>query len=81
METTMRANARILLAAGTLASAIIFAAGGAYGQSARFDALANLPFEENRPTEETAQTLPDELLFQRATQSYLWALPLINTSA
>jgi hypothetical protein len=45
----------------------------------RFDELANLPFTENRPTKETAQTLRDELLFQRATQAYLWALPLINT--
>ena len=45
----------------------------------RFDELANLRFMENRPTKETAQTLRDELLFQRATQTYLWALPLINT--
>jgi hypothetical protein len=45
----------------------------------RFDQLANLPFAENRPTTETAQMLRDELLFQRATQTYLWALPLINT--
>jgi len=28
---------------------------------------------------ETAQTLREELLFQRAVQTYLWALPLINT--
>jgi hypothetical protein len=48
------------------------------GQS-HFEQLANLPFSENRPTVETAQTLTDELLFQRATQTYLWALPLINT--
>ena len=34
---------------------------------------------ENRPTPETAKLLKDELLFQRATQTYLWALPLINT--
>jgi hypothetical protein len=47
--------------------------------SARFDELANLPFTENRPTKETTQTLRDELLYQRATQTYLWALPLINT--
>jgi hypothetical protein len=45
----------------------------------RFDELVNLRFVENRPTKETAQTLRDELLFQRATQTYLWALPLINT--
>jgi hypothetical protein len=48
------------------------------GQS-RFDQLANLPFAENRPTADTTQTLQDELLFQRATQTYLWAMPLINT--
>ena len=48
-------------------------------QTSRFDELANLPFAENRPTVETAQTLRDELLFQRATQAYLWALPLLNT--
>ena len=47
--------------------------------SNRFDELARLPFLENRPTVETAQTLRDELLFQRASQAYLWALPLINT--
>ena len=40
-------------------------------QTSRFDELANLPFNENRPTEQTAQTLRDELLFQRATQTYL----------
>jgi len=46
---------------------------------ASFDKLANLPFLENRPTKETAEALREELLFQRATQTYLWALPLINT--
>jgi hypothetical protein len=48
------------------------------GQS-RFDELANLPFNQNFPTAQTAATLRDELLFERATQTYLWALPLINT--
>jgi hypothetical protein len=38
----------------------------------RFEALSGLPFSENRPTPETAHTLRDELLFQRATQAYLW---------
>ena len=45
----------------------------------RFEELASLPFNENHPTVETAQTLREELLFQRATQAYLWALPLLNT--
>ncbi|MBI5582273.1 MAG: DUF1254 domain-containing protein [Deltaproteobacteria bacterium] len=51
----------------------------AHAQESHYDKMANLPFAENRPTKETAQTLRDELLFQRATQTYLWALPLINT--
>jgi hypothetical protein len=51
----------------------------ALAQETHFDKMANLPFTENRPTKETAQTLQDELLYQRATQAYLWALPLINT--
>jgi len=41
--------------------------------------LSNLPFANNRPTPETTKVLSDELLFQRATQTYLWAMPLINT--
>jgi hypothetical protein len=45
----------------------------------RFEQLSTLPFVENRPSPETARTLRDELLFQRATQTYLWALPLLNT--
>ncbi len=59
-------------------AAVLAHAGTAFAQTARFEALSNLPFSENRPTSETAQTLRDELLFQRATQTYLWGLPLIN---
>src|SRR6185295_4410091 len=41
--------------------------------------MALLTFVGDRPTEEGAHGLRDELLFQRATQTYLWAMPLINT--
>ena len=34
---------------------------------------------QNRPAAETSKLLKDEPLFQRATQTYRWALPLINT--
>ena len=61
------------------ARSLLCALPAAFAQEASFDKLANLPFKEGRPTKETAQTLRDELLFQRATQTYLWALPLINT--
>lgn len=67
---------RTLTAALTACASI---ASTAQAQSSRFDELANAPFTENRPGNETAQMLRDELLFQRATQTYLWALPLINT--
>ena len=43
------------------------------------EAIANLPFVENRATADTGETLRDELLYHRATQTYLWALPLLNT--
>lgn len=72
---------RFILTAAALACflAIIGLPKPAPAQETRFDRLANLPFTEGRPTPETAQTLRDELLFQRATQVYLWALPVINT--
>src|SRR5580765_4462567 len=72
----MKRNHVVLIA--LLTASFAFPA-AAFAQTARFDELANLPFKENRPTEQTAQTLRDELLFQRATQSYLWAMPLVNT--
>ena len=77
MKTKNKQN----LLAAALACAVAMGGLGsrALAQETHFDKLANLPFAENRPTKETAQTLRDELLFQRATQTYLWALPLINT--
>jgi hypothetical protein len=62
-----------------LASMVATLAIQVHAQTTDWDRLANLPFAENRPTAESAKTLRDELLFQRATQTYLWALPLINT--
>jgi len=64
------------------ALAALFGAAGCASTSpavARYEALANSAMVENRPTPETVRTLKDELLFQRAAQTYLWALPLINT--
>ena len=61
-----------------LTTALIMAP-DAGAQPSRYDALADSPMVANRPTPETAKLLRDELLFQRATQTYLWALPLINT--
>src|SRR6185436_3192268 len=75
MHTTYKLQ--LLAALGVLAMSGV--ATSALAQETSFDKLANLPFAQGRPTKETAQTLRDELLFQRATQTYLWALPLLNT--
>src|SRR5215831_17639530 len=50
-----------------------------HAQTDRYEALANSAMVENRSTPATSALLKDELVFQRATQTYLWALPLINT--
>lgn len=47
-------------------------------QNRWWDELANLPFPENYPTKHSSQVLLDELIFQRAVQVYLWALPAMN---
>lgn len=75
----MNRFSRRILSFSALMGASILTTGMAYGQSNHFEDLANAPFEQNRPTKQTAQTLKNELLFQRATQTYLWAMPLLNT--
>jgi hypothetical protein len=67
------------IAVATTPSLAQSTAPAASGQSSRFDELSNLPFEQNRPTPQTAKTLMEELRFEQATQAYLWAMPLINT--
>ena len=49
--------------------------------SPHYNMLANLEFSGNYPTAETADVLHKELTFQRAVQSYLWALPAMNMYA
>lgn len=71
--------ARFLLKPASLLFAALGLTTFARAQADRYDALANGAMFENRPTAETSKLLKDELLFQRATQTYLWALPLINT--
>jgi hypothetical protein len=47
-------------------------------EPARYDELANLPFEKGYIAEDDAPKLLEELFFQRAVQTYLWALPTLN---
>jgi hypothetical protein len=59
--------------------AVLLAAFGlallAHAQTDRYEALANSAMTENRPTPETAKLLWEELLFQRATQTYIYLGP------
>ena len=72
-------NQPLVRHAAALLCAALLVGGHAAAQSTRIDELADLPFSENRPTPATAKTLKEELTFQRATQTYLWAMPLLNT--
>lgn len=69
----------LLAAAAAVTACLLSSASPVLADTTRFDRLADAPFSENRPTAKTIRMLKDELLFQRATQAYLWALPLINT--
>src|SRR5277367_377785 len=80
MGTSFMKTPHKLIRLAALAGALAMSAAtqAALAQETHFDRLANLPFAAGRPTQESAQTLRDELLFERATQTYLWALPIIN---
>jgi hypothetical protein len=43
-----------------------------------YQTLTQLPFPENYPSQESIKQLTNELFFQRAVQTYLWALPAMN---
>ena len=47
-------------------------------QSARYDDLANLPFKDGYVSKDKAPKLLEESFFERAVQTYLWALPALN---
>src|SRR4029450_992115 len=73
METpTIMPNVKRLVCVATVVAAMLPLL--AHAQVDRYDALANSPMNENRPTPETSKLLRDELPFQRATQTFLWAL-------
>ena len=58
----------ILLAVGAIS----------FAQDSRYDQLANIPFPGGYPSKASVEQLKDELVFQRAVQSYLWAQPVLN---
>ncbi|SOZ38522.1 DUF1254 domain-containing protein [Cupriavidus neocaledonicus] len=73
MEPHFQAFTRVAVAV-----AVSFCSSAAPAQTARYDALVNAPFEKDYPTPTATSLLRDELIFQRAVQAYLWALPAMN---
>jgi hypothetical protein len=68
--------------AGAVFAIIALGAGSAaQAQSSRYDDLSNIPLTEGYFSKEYSAKLKDELLFQRAVQSYLWAQPALNIFA
>lgn len=59
------------------------ASDGRHGPHAltHYEALANVPFEHGYVHHRDATALLDELFFQRAVQTYLWALPALSMYA
>src|SRR5215472_8521613 len=47
-------------------------------QHARYDTLADAPFDGGLLSKDAIAALRDEIVFQRAVQSYIWALPVLN---
>jgi len=63
----------------SLAAAILLVSTAfAHAQSSRFNEIANAPFTNGFLSKEAIASMKDELVFQRAVQSYLWALPVLN---
>jgi hypothetical protein len=49
--------------------------------ASRYDQLSQIPLQEGYLSKADSAALKDELLFQRAVQSYLWAQPALNIYA
>jgi hypothetical protein len=53
----------------------------AHAEPTRYEDLANTPFPKGYPSLADVTKLKDELTFQRAVQTYIWALPALNMYA
>lgn len=66
------------LARLVLLMALVAAANAQPEKVSHYEGLATIPFKQGYLTPASITTLREELLFQRATQAYLWALPVLN---
>ncbi len=75
MRTTLSIATTLIAIAGSTSA---FAQEALSTVEKHHETLATLPFDRGHPTEDSAKALANELAFQRATQAYLWALPITN---
>jgi hypothetical protein len=74
----MKTTKQFTLTALFAVSLALCAAPSAFAQASRYDDLAKMPFKEGYIPKDDTRILLDELFFQRAAQTYLWALPALN---
>ncbi|UIK14305.1 DUF1254 domain-containing protein (plasmid) [Rhizobium leguminosarum] len=65
------------LIAAAMALVLTIPTANAQGPS-HYDELSTLPFEDSYVAKDDVPKLLDELYFERAVQTYLWALPALN---
>jgi hypothetical protein len=58
--------------------AFVLLAAPALAQETKDTRIGKLTFESGYPSKETVQKLYDEMDFQRASQAYLWGLPIVG---
>ena len=61
-----------------VALAFTFVAAAPTPAQSRYDDLAKIPFKEGYVAKDKEPMLLDELFFERAVQTYLWAMPALN---
>jgi hypothetical protein len=71
----------MLLVQAIHAQEIVTPENSMHAETNHYKALAEAPFVNDYPTPEATRTLDEELYFQRAVQTYLWALPAVNMYA
>jgi hypothetical protein len=64
------------LFAAALVGALVMT--NAQAQPSHYDELANLPYQAGYIAKDKTPALLDELFFERAAQTYLWAMPALN---
>jgi hypothetical protein len=72
---------RYLLACLCALCCCLSACGAKENGRTRYENLAATPFEGGFPRVEDVERLKDEIYFQRAVLSYIWALPALTTAA